>query len=91
MHCPQTHLGGLGGNLSLESVGTCPCRAPLHGIHQRGTLLRGPMLLAAGGAVAFFAGAMLVTPLTARFVLVLGGVSLSITFVSLFLGLGQMP
>ena len=52
-----------------------------------GALLRGPMLLVAGGVVPFFVKAMLVTLLTVRSVLVHGGASLSVTFVSLFLGL----
>ena len=55
-----------------------------------GTLLRGPMLLAAGDAVTFFVRAMLGTLLAVRSVpvLVLGGASLSVTLFSLFLGLG---
>ena len=87
MRCPRTRLGGLGGNQCLKSTGSCPHRVPLHGIHQRGALLRGPMLLVAGGVVPFFVKAMLVTLLTVRSVLVHGGASLSVTFVSLFLGL----
>ena len=57
---------------------------------RRGTLLRGLMLVVAGGAVAFFVGAVLGTLLALRsvLVLVLGGASLSVVFSSLFLGLG---
>ena len=69
---------------------SCPCGAPLSGAHQRWKAAQGPMPLVAGGAVTFFVRATLVTLLTVRLVLVLvlEEVSLSVAFVSLFLGLG---
>ena len=65
----------------------CLCLALTRG----GMLLRGPILLAAGGAVTFFVRAVLGTVLTVRSVLVflLGGPSLRVMFFLLFLGWGQ--
>ena len=56
-----------------------------------GTLLRGPMLLAAGGAITFFVRATLGTLLTVRsvFVLVLGEASLNVALSHFFLAWGE--